>query len=100
VRRWDGRFAIALTLAAPDGWEVAALGADAPMVARDQRKTAALRLPAAVRATLPTLRDSKGVVAVPALGYFKGCRDEAEAAACRMEFRPVRSLTGAGFTIV
>jgi len=59
-----------------------------------------LRLPAAVRATLPTLRDSKGVVAVPGLGYFKRCREEAETAACRTEFWPVRSLTGAGFTIV
>jgi tRNA(Ile)-lysidine synthase len=98
--RWDGRFRVALASAAPGGWAVGALGADAPMIAREQRKSATLPLPAAVRATLPTLRDSKGVVAVPGLGYFKGCRDEAGMAACRIEFRPVRSLTGAGFTIV
>jgi len=98
--RWDGRFWIALDPAAAEGLMLGALGTDAPMVAREQRKTAALRLPAAVLASLPTLRDSKGVVAVPSLGYFKSCRDEAEAAACRIEFRPVRSLTGAGFTIV
>ena len=98
--RWDGRFRVALDRAAPDGLAVGALGADAPAVAQEQRKSAALRLPAAVRASLPALRDSKGVVAVPGLGYFKGCRDEAETPACRIEFRPVRSLTGAGFTIV
>jgi hypothetical protein len=104
--RWDGRFWIALGAAAPAGLTVGALGADAPMIARDPvlakegRKSAALRLPAAVRATLPALRGAKGVVAVPALGYFKGCREEAELAACRTEFRPIRSLTGAGFTIV
>jgi len=98
--RWDGRFQVALGPAAPAGLALGALGGDACVVAREQRKTAALRLPAAVRATLPALRDSKGVVAVPALGYFKGCREEAEMAACRTEFRPIRSLTGAGFTIV
>jgi tRNA(Ile)-lysidine synthase len=98
--RWDGRFWAALDAAAPDGLMLGALGADAPATVREVEKTAALRLPAAVRATLPTLRDSKGVVAVPALGYFKCCREEAWKAACRIEFRPIRSLTGAGFTIV
>jgi tRNA(Ile)-lysidine synthase len=100
ARRWDGRFWAALAPAARPGLTLGALGADAPAIAREQRKSAALRLPAVVRATLPALRDSKGVVAVPALGYFKGCREEAEMAACRTEFRPIRSLTGAGFTIV
>ena len=100
VLRWDGRFRVALGAGAAHGLTLGALGADAPKIAREQRKTAALPLPATVRASLPTLRDSKGVVAVPVLGYFKGCRDEAEAAACRVEFWPVRSLTGAGFTIV
>jgi hypothetical protein len=98
--RWDGRFRIALDAAAPDGLVLGALGADAPTIGRKQRKSAALRLPAVVRASLPALRDSKGVVAVPSLGYFNGCRDEAETAACRIAFRPVRPLTGAGFTIV
>jgi hypothetical protein len=98
--RWDGRFRIALDAAAPADWSVGALGADAPLIAREQRKSAVLWLPAAVRATLPALRDSKEVVAVPGLGYFKSCLREAEAAACRIEFWPVRSLTGAGFTIV
>jgi len=100
VTRWDGRFWIALGAAAPDGLTVGALGADAPIIAREQRKSAALRLPVALRASVPALRDSKGMVAVPALGYFKRCRKEAETTACRIEFRPVRSLTGAGFTIV
>jgi tRNA(Ile)-lysidine synthase len=98
--RWDGRFWITLDTAAPDGLMLGALGADAPMIARKQRKSAALRLPAAVRTTLPALRDAKGVVAVPSLGYFNCCRKEAETATCRIEFGPIRSLTGAGFTIV
>ncbi len=100
ARRWDGRFWVALEATAPDGLMLGALGADAPAMAREVEKTAALRLPAAVRATLPALRDSKGVVAVPALGYFKCCRQEAGKVAGRIEFRPIRSLSGAGFTIV
>jgi len=103
---WDGRFRVALDPAAPDGLLLGALGDDAPMIARELArakewgKSAALRLPAVVRATLPALRDAKGVVAVPSLGYFKCCRKETETAACRVEFGPIRSLTGAGFTIV
>jgi tRNA(Ile)-lysidine synthase len=97
--RWDGRFQVALGAAAANGLMLGALGADALLIAREQRKTAAL-LPAAVRAALPAVRDSKGVVAVPSLGYFKDCRDDAEKAAYRVEFRPVRPLTGAGFTFV
>jgi tRNA(Ile)-lysidine synthase len=103
--RWDGRFWIALDAAVPAGLMLGALGGDAPMIARElgareSGKSAALRLPAAVRATLPALRGAKGVVAVPGLGYFKCCRQEAGTMACRIEFRPIRSLTGAGFTIV
>ncbi len=97
---WDGRFRVTLDPAAPGGLLLGALGADAPVVAREQRESAALRLPAVVRATLPALRDAKGVVAVPSLGYFKCCRQETTTAACRVEFRPICSLTGAGFTIV
>ncbi|HWE75059.1 MAG TPA: tRNA lysidine(34) synthetase TilS [Stellaceae bacterium] len=98
--RWDGRFRVTLGAAAPAGLWVGALGPDTPIVAREQRNSAALPLPSVVRATLPALRDAKGVVAVPTLGYFKCCREEAETAACRAEFGPIRSLTGAGFTIV
>jgi tRNA(Ile)-lysidine synthase len=98
--RWDGRFRVTLDPAAPAGLWLGALGADAPAIAREQRNSGALRLPSVVRATQPALRDAKGVVAVPMLGYFKCCRREAETAACRAEFGPIRSLTGAGFTIV
>ncbi len=98
--RWDGRFQITLGTGASAGLAVGALGRDAAAIARETAKSAAARLPAAVRAGLPALRDAKGVVAVPTLGYFKCCREEAETAACRVQFWPVRSLTGAGFTIV
>jgi hypothetical protein len=103
---WDGRFRVALDPAAPEGLMLGALGADAsaiaqdPVMAKDEGKSAAPRLPAIIRAVLPALRDAKGVVAVPALGYFKCCRREAGMAACRAEFQPIRSLTGAGFRIV
>jgi tRNA(Ile)-lysidine synthase len=98
--RWDGRFRVALDPVAPAGLAVGALGRDGPAVARDLRESAAAPLPAAIRWTLPALRDAKGVVAVPSLGYFRGCREKAENAACRVQFRPCQSLTGAGFTIV
>ena len=96
---WDRRFHVALGAAAPLGLAVAALGSDGDAIVRHAAKAGLARIPAAARVTLPALRDAKGVVAVPSLGYFVSCREEAKAA-CRVRFRPTRSLTGAGFTIV
>lgn len=97
---WDGRFEVSLEPGAPSGLWLGALAADGPAIARQWPDSAAAAIPPAVRATLPALRNAKGVVAVPALGYFKCCSQEAMTVACRMQFRPIRSLTGAGFTIV
>jgi tRNA(Ile)-lysidine synthase len=103
---WDGRFRVTLDPAAPEGLVLGALGADTPAIARipviakELAKSAASRLPAVVCAVMPALRDAKGVVAVPALGYFKCCRKDGKTADCRVEFGPIRSLTGAGFAIV
>ena len=98
--RWDRRFQVALDRSAPAGFWVGALGPDAAAVARELGKTALAGVPAAARDALPALRDAKGVVAVPSLGYFECYLREAMAAACRLQFRPNRPLTGAGFTIV
>lgn len=98
---WDGRFEASVAAGAGAGLWLGALGRDSVAVALDLPKTAALGvIPPVARATLPALRDAKGVVAVPALGYFKRCREEAIMTAYRVSFRPKRSLTGAGFTIV
>ncbi|HEY3919145.1 MAG TPA: tRNA lysidine(34) synthetase TilS [Stellaceae bacterium] len=98
--RWDGRFAVALDRTGPAGLWVAALGREAAAVARVASAAALARIPAAARLSLPALCDAKGVVAVAALGYFEQSREEAMMAACQMQFRPTRPLTGAGFTIV
>jgi tRNA(Ile)-lysidine synthase len=97
---WDGRFLATLDPVAGGGFWVGALGQDAAAVAREAPKTALAAVPFAARAGLPALRDAKGVVAVPALEYFKRYREGASGAACRLQFRPIRPLTGAGFTIV
>jgi tRNA(Ile)-lysidine synthase len=99
TRCWDGRFQVVLDAAAPAGLSLGALGSDRAAVARRAPKSALARVPPTVRATLPAWRDAKGVVAVPGLEYFADCREEAKAA-CRVQFRPIRSLTGAGFAIV
>lgn len=95
---WDRRFRISLDSGAPPGLRVGALGRDGPALARGLSKAVARAIPAAVRATLPALCDAKGVVAVPSLGYFRST--EVSTVFCRVQFRPNRSATGAGFTIV
>lgn len=97
---WDRRFQIELDAAAPAGLRLGALGTAAATILRARPAAVLERIPAAARASLPALHDAKGVVAVPALGYFDENRKEATMAAYRIRFRPCRSLTGAGFTIV
>ena len=97
---WDGRFRATLDPAATGGFWLGALGQDAAAVAREAPKTALAAIPFAARPSLPAFRDAKGVVAVPALEYFKRYRDEVSVAAFGLQFRPIRPLTGAGFTIV
>jgi tRNA(Ile)-lysidine synthase len=98
--RWDGRFQLSLDPGASAPLWLGALGRDGVAIRRESRKTAIAAIPAAARPSLPALCDAKGVVAVPALGYFKCCSQEALMAARQLQFRPNRPLTGAGFTIV
>ena len=95
VVSWDGRFD--LTLPAGGDVEIAALGAEgwAEIVARTPglRET---RTPYAARLALPALRDRKGVLAVPGLGYPRGGRRAPKKGAIAT-FHPQRPLTPAVF---
>jgi tRNA(Ile)-lysidine synthase len=90
--RWDGRFLLTLPEAAPAGLSVGALGIAAPEV-----KDA---LPAVVRATLPALYDSQGLVAVPHLGWRREKVNAALSSPEMVVFRPLNSLARAGLTVV
>lgn len=94
---WDARFAVA---APPDasgpftlgylGHEgVAALALRAPGL----RETGP---PPLVRPILPVLRDDDGIAAVPHIGYVR----EGVAVLPKIAFRPVKSLSDAGFAVV
>ena len=90
--RWDGRFLLTLPEAAPAGLSIGALGIAAPEV-----KDA---LPAVVRATLPALYDSQGLVAVPHLGWRREKVNAALSSPEMVVFRPLNSLARAGLTVV
>ncbi|HEY7610192.1 MAG TPA: tRNA lysidine(34) synthetase TilS [Alphaproteobacteria bacterium] len=72
IASWDGRFDLTLALSG-SGLEIAALGAEgwAEIVARAPGLRAT-SMPHAARLALPALRDRKGIVAVPGLGYHRG----------------------------
>jgi len=99
VTRWDGRFDLALGAAPAREILLGGLGPD--LHGLPLEATAALTMiPPAARPSLPVLRDAKGVVAIPPLGYFSGWSGQRVEAGLRMAFRPTRPLTGAGFRIV
>jgi len=95
--RWDRRFSVRLAVTAPGDLTLGPLGSfqDDPAL-----KKAAARLPGAVRSSLPAISDLVGIAAVPHLHYVRsgreGIADDIEA----LSFRPERSLTGPGFTVV
>jgi len=103
---WDGRFEIALRRvrgrdAAPKlgigplggaGWaEIAAADPDLA------ETLAAARIPAPARAALPALRDRRGVLAVPQIGYRRPGSAATLLKSCR--FRPKNSLIISAFTV-
>ncbi|HYM04003.1 MAG TPA: tRNA lysidine(34) synthetase TilS [Stellaceae bacterium] len=90
---WDGRFRLELPIEAPSGLTLGGLGSaqTAPMPAD---------IPAAARPGMPALRLGKIVVAVPLVGWNKKDFDARWLMPDALAFRPVRSLTGAGFTVV
>lgn len=57
-------------------------------------------IPAPARASLPALRDDRGIVGVPHLGYRRGDAGELGIALGRALFQPPNGLSGAGFRAV
>jgi len=104
--RWDGRFEIAVRVprGAPRAqrtWgdlHVSALGADGWAEVRRAVPAALARaIPAPARASLPAVRDRRGPLLVPHLG-FRNPDDEALIVAkCRLS--PANGLTGVPFTV-
>ena len=94
---WDRRFEVELTAAAAgpvtlnylDEIGVAELNGRAPVLPR-------AGLPLLVRPILPALWDKDGIAAVPHLGY----RREGVCLLPELVFRPVKSLSDAGFAVV
>jgi tRNA(Ile)-lysidine synthase len=95
--RWDRRFSVRLAATAPSGLTIGPIG-------RFQQdpglKEAAARLPGAVRSSLPAIRDLVGIVTVPHLHYVRSGREGIANDVTALSFRPERSLTGPGFTVV
>ena len=97
---WDGRFRLVLaadprgplTLRAlgAEGWRAAV--ADLPALARTA-------LPAPVRPTLPSLWDSRGLLAIPQLGYRRMVSPAASVAVESLLFSPLRPLAGPAFVL-
>jgi tRNA(Ile)-lysidine synthase len=89
---WDGRFSLCLAPDAPAGLILGALGS----ANINQSKRV---LPAAARIGVAALRDERGIVAVPALGY---CRDGGDdrLAPDAVLLRTARPATGAGIKVV
>jgi tRNA(Ile)-lysidine synthase len=97
--RWDGRIGCDLVAPAAAEHRLGGLGGDLAAI-RDQIAAPVLAtVPPAARATLPVLRDDKGVIAIPALRY-RAERAETIGLAIKLLFQPTRPMTGAGFRIV
>jgi tRNA(Ile)-lysidine synthase len=103
---WDGRFEVALRRVRGRGaavkWGVGPLGsagwAEIKSAAPDLVKTPAMaRIPAPARAALPALRDRRGVLAVPQIGYRRPGSAATLLKSCR--FRPKNSLIISAFTV-
>lgn len=84
---WDGRFRMAADATPPEGATIGALGADAVRFRRQSE------LPSVVLRTLPAVRRSNLLVAVPHLSY----PDPDVCAALRLGFHPRRPAAGPPF---
>jgi tRNA(Ile)-lysidine synthase len=99
---WDGRFEVALRRAGGRGakveFELGPLSGSGWVEVRAAAPAEAMaRIPAPARASLPALRDGRGVLAVPQLGYQ---RPESAAAGLRYcRFRPRNPLIFSAFTV-
>jgi tRNA(Ile)-lysidine synthase len=94
---WDRRFAVASPAGAKCPVVLGYLGRAG--VGELDRRAPELRragLPPLIQPILPALRDEEGIAAVPHLGY----RREGVALLPKLVFRPVKSLSDAGFAVV
>ena len=94
---WDRRFSVRLAASAPGDLTIGPLGS---FYGDSALKKAAARLPGAVRSSLPAIRDLVGIAAVPHLHYVRSGREGIANDIVALSFRPERSLTGPGFTVV
>ncbi|HJU20481.1 MAG TPA: tRNA lysidine(34) synthetase TilS, partial [Stellaceae bacterium] len=95
-RLWDRRFAVALPPAAGEPVTIGYLGAaGARELDRRIGRPRHTPLPRLIYPVLPAVRDDRGLLCVPHLGY----RREGAPFPVLL-FRPVNPLTTAGFTIV
>ncbi|HTV45137.1 MAG TPA: tRNA lysidine(34) synthetase TilS [Stellaceae bacterium] len=93
---WDRRFAVVVDPRVGDGFSLGYLGRGSRT---DPALRAALRrsaLPPLAHAVLPVLRDAAGIAAIPHIGYRRAGVGDLP----RLVFRPVKSLSGAGFAVV
>ena len=94
---WDRRFSIGLPATATGAVTVGYLGRSGVVALnRDRPQPRRGGLPRLIYPILPAVWDTKGIAAVPHLGYR---RDEV-AAVPEFSFRPIKPLTRAGFTVV
>ena len=89
---WDGRFRLALAAKSRKRATLGALG--------EERVDSAVEPPAAIRATLPTIRDRRGVLAVPGLNYVRNGTAKDCVAFKAILLRSTRPATGAGVKVV
>jgi tRNA(Ile)-lysidine synthase len=94
---WDRRFTARLAAWAPSGLTIGPLG---NLYGDPALKKAAARLPGVVRSSLPAICDLVGIAAVPHLHYVRSGREGIANDIVALSFRPDRSLTGPGFTVV
>ncbi len=94
---WDNRFVLRLGRDAPAGLMLGALGAGAEGAAAAGEGPL---LPAAVRPSLPALRDGAGLLTVPHLCYRRPGTPFGRSGDLALYFRPARPLTHGWFTVV
>lgn len=90
---WDGRFSLHLSPDDPPNLSVGALG----MV---KVNNSARLLPAAARIGIAALRDDRGIIAVPALGYRRPGEAAGRLGPDALLLRASRPATGAGVKVV